>query len=103
LTVDVDDIEYTVPVPVFSVLVGNLLRNAIQYTIDGTVRCCVSSERILIENACLPGDQDQADRGFGVGLEIVKRICERLEWTLVIGPTDDETMRASIEVPAEVR
>jgi len=101
LTVEVDDINYAVPLPVFSVLIGNLLRNAIQYTTDGTVRCRMSAHRVLIENSCLSGEPHEADRGFGVGLEIVKRICERLGWRLAVGAAGDEVMRVSIALPVE--
>jgi signal transduction histidine kinase len=100
LTLDVDDVEFPAPGPVFSVLVGNLLRNAIQYTDDGIVHCRISAGRIVIENACEVDGQDTS-RGFGVGLEIVRRICERLEWKLFIARSDDRLMRAVIELPAD--
>lgn len=66
------------------IVVSNLLRNAFQYTAEGDVRIDLSPERLVIENR-EHGTQDiDTDQSFGLGLMLVKRICDRLGWTLTL-------------------
>ncbi|MEL7449500.1 MAG: HAMP domain-containing sensor histidine kinase [Pseudomonadota bacterium] len=86
--VDAADVDYKVPPPVFAVVVGNLLRNAAQHSAGGRVHCGLTQQEIVIENTRSDGDEAAEPEGFGVGLEIVRRICERLDWRLSLTQTD---------------
>lgn len=80
---------------VFSVIVGNLIRNAMTYTMKGSVvisiyNTCVSvrdtgngiPEEVL-KSINVVGGVTKAD-GFGFGLSIAHRMCSQLGWKLRI-------------------
>lgn len=78
------------------IAIGNLLRNACQYTEQGTVRVTLSSSQLVIEDNG-PGipvnvrerlferfvrGSEQKHIGSGLGLAIVKRVCDHLGWQI---------------------
>ena len=70
--------------PVFcTILISNLIRNAFQHTQKGGVEVSLSNSslRILnweISDSALVTDSEQV--GFGLGLDLVEQIAERLGW-----------------------
>jgi len=81
------------PEKVVSVLVGNLLRNAVAYTEQGSVRVRIDADGIVIADTGVgmptermqelyrPFVRGESRRpGFGVGLTIVRRISDRFGW-----------------------
>ena len=93
-----DDVEYQVPLPVLLVVVGNLLRNAIQHSDGKEVRCSMRADRIVIDDDGTSREAGKAQRGFGIGLEIVERICQRLNWQLQMERHSAVGVRASIVI-----
>jgi len=88
--------QLSIPAPMFQIMLTNLIRNAIQHTASGKIIVMVKDDRVIVSDTGtgmdpgelklvtqphLPGDRD---RGFGLGLSIVKRLCERLSWRLKI-------------------
>lgn len=78
------------------IAIGNLLRNACQYTEQGTVYVTLSSSQLVIEDNG-PGipenvrerlferfvrGNEQKHAGSGLGLAIVKRVCDHLGWQI---------------------
>ncbi|MGF1695754.1 HAMP domain-containing histidine kinase [Vibrio lamellibrachiae] len=66
------------PASLVTVVINNLLKNAFSYSSD-TVAISLSNTTLSISNPCGElGDNKQG--GYGVGLVIVGRICERMGW-----------------------
>ena len=96
-----NDFELPVPHSVAAIVLGNLLRNAIAYTTEGEITVTVDDHRLLvmdtgtgIQNEDLPhiferhfrGQRD-VPQGSGIGLAIVKRICDRYGWQVNVAST----------------
>ncbi len=103
---------------VLAVLVGNLLRNAVQYTGDGRIEVRMQGDTLSIADTGvgIPSEQlgevfqpfvraGKADRhghgdGHGVGLSIVKRLCDRFGWSVRIDSTPQIGTRVEVRFPS---
>lgn len=98
-----DDVVIEAPEAVLSVAIGNLLDNACKYTVEGEVRCRVETDRVLIEDTGPGLSTEDAERlfergyrgssvgnttGGGIGLSIVRRLCELYGWKVSIAPRE---------------
>ena len=95
---------------VVSVIVGNLLRNAILYTDEGSVDIKIISDKVVISDSGkgIPEQQvndlfkpyyrgsNNSTSGYGVGMTIVKRLTDRFNWPIRIDSTPG--LGTSIEV-----
>ena len=103
-----------VPAPgkVVESVIGNLLRNALAYTDEGSVSVHISPGRVIIEDTgpgMAPEEVEQLFQpyfrgqrrrgGFGVGLTIVKRLTDRFEWPVSIESEPGQGTRVSVEFP----
>ncbi|WP_110969840.1 sensor histidine kinase [Pseudomonas huaxiensis] len=85
-----------------SIAVGNLIRNACQYTNEGKIDVCLLDESITIRDTGLGipqkvrerlfdrfnrGEQDSSS-GTGIGLSIVKRVVNYLGWEITLDAVD---------------
>jgi len=91
---------------VIAVLLGNLLRNAILYTRQGEVNIEISEDQLTIIDSGPGIPQSSIDRifepfhrasnenatGYGIGLTIVKRLCDRFHWAIEVS---SETKRGT--------
>ncbi len=99
----VPNIIVEAPEAVLSVAIGNLLGNACKYTVEGEVRCTIEASRILIEDTGPGLSTEDAERlfergyrgssvgnvtGGGIGLSIVRRLCELYGWNVSIAPRE---------------
>ncbi len=98
---------------VLSVLIGNLLRNAIAYTDAGVVRVELGAHRLVIEDSGVGMSDEEVSQvfepfvrgarsargGHGVGLTIVKRLSDRFGWPVRIASEPGVGTRVEIDFP----
>ncbi len=63
----------------FSIVLSNLVRNAFQHSADGTIDIEISKRGLRIANPVKTGSSREVS-GFGLGLQLVQRICLKLDW-----------------------
>ena len=102
LVVD-QDIEVVAPSSVISVALGNLIGNAFKYTQSGDVIITVGAGRgkVTVEDSGpgiraedaetlfergVRGDSSTGSKGAGLGLAIVRRLCELYDWRVSLAP-----------------
>jgi signal transduction histidine kinase len=103
--------EVTAPESVISVVLNNLIGNAVKYTKQGQIRVVVSGEGVVVEDSGAGITPEEAgtlfDRhvrgssagvtsGAGLGLAIVKRLCALYGWTAALEPRPEGGARASL-------
>ncbi len=88
------DPQLSIPAPIFQIMLTNLIRNAIQHTASGKINVIVKNDRVIVSDTGTGMDPDDLrldtqplsgeDRyeGHGIGLSIVTRLCNRLDWKL---------------------
>lgn len=83
------------PHKLLAVVIDNILRNAFQYTEKGNITVRASEEYISVTDTGRGFDQSSVERllrpyetfhgeGIGLGLNIIKRICELTGWRLEV-------------------
>lgn len=92
--------------PVFAVLLGNLLANAVQHTSSGQIEVIVNKQRLLLTDtgsgfpAQVLANLGQAyvpsHEGVGLGLSIVNRICQQFGWSLQVESVPEQGSQVSI-------
>jgi len=82
----IDDEVCSIPPTALRIVCGNLIRNAFQHTQSGTVTIRQCGQTLTINNR--ENNIDQCDDptsgnelGYGLGLDLVKRVTAKLEWT----------------------
>lgn len=84
LHVDVDTLY--IENDLFSIVIANLVRNAFMYGVDGVIELEVSANGLRIANPVQTGasSEEYTDSpGFGLGLQLVQRICSKLDWQFI--------------------
>lgn len=90
------------------IVVANLIRNAFSYTKSGTVSISVEDDCLTVADTG-PGIREEeiekvfqrhfkgsASTGAGIGLSLVKRICDRYGWETVIESTEGRGTTAQL-------
>ncbi|MGL4712858.1 MAG: sensor histidine kinase [Shewanella sp.] len=67
----------TAPLSFVDIVIGNLLKNAFSYS-TGNIDITLQSHQLWIKNPLNSHNHDTS--GFGCGLMIIERICERMGW-----------------------
>ena len=85
------DLQVAAPESMVAMTIGNLLRNAVQHGTGVEVVCRSSGRELMVSNAgALPPDSFAVSprrftthpSGHGMGLYLVRRICERYGWAI---------------------
>lgn len=100
---DKHDLTVNAPESALSVALGNLIGNAVKYTLEGRVTVRVLEKAVEIQDTG-PGlsEQDAAklfqrgyrgthaghSQGGGIGLSIVSRLCDLYGWKVSVQPGD---------------
>jgi signal transduction histidine kinase len=96
-------VEVVAPSSVVAVALGNLIGNAFKYTQQGEVIITVGAGRgkVTVEDSGpgikaeeaeklfergVRGDSSSGSKGAGLGLAIVRRLCELYDWRVSLGP-----------------
>lgn len=90
-----------------TIVVSNLLRNALEHTVEGEIRILLDGRTLLIADTGegIPAEAQELifTRGYttktggGMGLHLIKRICDRFGWRLVIASNPGQGTTASVE------
>ncbi|MFY8135273.1 MAG: sensor histidine kinase, partial [Aquimonas sp.] len=92
------------PEAIVAVALGNLIVNAFKYTREGEIRISVLGDRVEVRDTGpgIPEDEaaklfergyrgssSEGSKGGGIGLAIVRRLCELYEWKVSLAPRAD--------------
>ena len=103
------------PPRVLHVVVGNLLRNACNYTDRGRIAVTIEADAVVVEDTGIGMSTEALARAFepfyraaperpmgtGLGLSIVRRLCDRFGWTVVLDSIPDRGTRVAVRFPAQ--
>lgn len=91
-----------------AIVIANLIRNAFSYTESGTVSITLDNASLTVRDTG-PGIHEEeigkvfqrhfkgaASSGSGIGLSLVKRICDRYDWETVIESAPDRGTTAQL-------
>ena len=105
-----DRVSVIAPESVVAVTVGNLIGNAMRYTLEGEVVITIGNGRVKVEDTG-PGipeedlervfdrhyrGQNITGKGSGLGLAIVKRLCELYGWSIHFSNREAGGLRAEL-------
>ena len=105
-----DRVSVIAPESVVAVTVGNLIGNAIRYTASGEVVITIGNGRAVVEDTG-PGipeeelehvferhyrGQNISGKGAGLGLAIVRRLCELYGWSIHFSNRNSGGLRAEL-------
>lgn len=95
-----------------SIVISNLIRNAFSYTETGKVAIRLLSDRLVVSDTGIGIKADElarvfqryykgsASKGSGIGLSLVKRICDRYGWEVLIESREHEGTTAQLIFPS---
>ncbi|MCZ7019212.1 ATP-binding protein, partial [Salmonella enterica] len=68
------------------IVIGNFLRNALQYAEDGTVEISFKYPQLRIVNHIreIKSRQESNDFGYGLGLQLMRQLCAKLGWQIEV-------------------
>ncbi len=107
------------PEAIVAVALGNLIVNAFKYTKEGEIRISVLGDRVEVRDTGpgIPEDEaaklfergyrgssSEGSKGGGIGLAIVRRLCELYDWRVSLAPrTDRQGAIGTLEFAAFMR
>lgn len=86
------DIRLDCPAILFRILLNNLVQNALQHGQQPSISLTLNQQLLMVSNTQSDEQQDQASQSFGLGLDIVKQICERIGWEFQFQNHEDKVL-----------
>jgi len=83
IAINCENTNITCNFPSFKIVLGNIVRNAMQYTSNGRIEINLDERMALIKNVDInetPVNVDNSDYGYGLGLILVEKICNKGSW-----------------------
>lgn len=74
--------EKKLPETAMQIILNNLVRNAFQHSQQGIISIGLSDTSLFIENEYDESDKPAEEQGYGLGLILVKQICDQLGWNI---------------------
>ncbi len=103
--------EVVVPLQLVKSAIGNLLRNAVENTHHGDVRVSLHDDGVVVIEDCGPGipaeqiseiytrlARGQGLHGGGIGLTLIARLCEHLDWSLSVDSSPGDGTRVALRL-----
>lgn len=86
LILDISDEPCRLPLTACRIVVGNFLRNALQYADDGVVEISFGYPQLRLVNRIRETLQSEtsSDFGYGLGLELMRQLSARLGWHIEV-------------------
>jgi len=95
-----------------SILINNLLKNAQTYTPSGRIDIIIKEGQFAVKDTGIGMPQDQLtrvfdpfyrinqhnDKGFGLGLAIVDKICKDLGWEIEVTSSEGQGSTFTVRV-----
>jgi signal transduction histidine kinase len=81
------ELSWRLPLAAIEAVLGNVLMNAIQHGAPGAIRIVLDGSGIALHNRC---ELDDARSGFGLGLELARRLLARIGWVLQLERSDGD-------------
>lgn len=107
-----EEVCLTVPPAFFAIVIANLLQNAVAHTCDGRISVRLDRQRLVVSDtgSGIPSAdlahvfernfRGPASTGSGIGLSLVKRICERIGWAISLSSQPTGGTTAILEFPS---
>lgn len=107
LILRISDEPCRLPLTACRIVVGNFLRNALQYADDGSVEITFEQLQLRIVNRIrdTPQHQESTDFGYGLGLELMRQLCAKLGWHIEVAPKKNRftvTLNFSVQAPQQL-
>ncbi|MCP3168233.1 sensor histidine kinase [Myxococcus qinghaiensis] len=96
-----DEVLAPLPGAVARVMLGNLIKNALDYTSQGRIVIQVAPGSWSIRDTGVGfGHVQPEHEGFGIGLSLVERLARRFSWELSIRPLEPHGTRVLLSWPS---
>jgi len=90
-----EDTLYSMPEHVLGLVISNLIRNAIAHAPESAIECVIGPNQIAVHDHG-SFKEGTSKQGFGVGLIIVHRVCDRFKWRLNLIENESGGMVATL-------
>lgn len=86
LIIDIHNEPCRLPPAACRIVIGNFLRNALQYAEEGNVEISFKYPQLRIMNQIREAKptQESGDFGYGLGLELMRQLCAKLGWHIEV-------------------
>ncbi len=86
LSIDIHNEPCRLPPTACRIVIGNFLRNALQYAEEGKVEISFKYPRLLITNHIQEAkpQEESSDFGYGLGLQLMHQLCAKLGWHIEV-------------------